>query len=246
MTRLFHVSDMHFGREDKEAVAWFAQVVRDEMPAAVICTGDLTMRARATEFAAAGDYLDDLPVPVTVEPGNHDLPYYNPIARVFRPYGRFGKIERMVERPLDLPQVTVVPLRTTARAQWRTNWSWGVVSDNSLARTLALIEATDPSHMILVAAHHPLVDKQGLESEGRTLNGRKALSALAAAGAQAVLSGHVHDPFDMHHEIGGRTIRAIGAGTLSERVRSTPPSFNELRIGEGRSLEVVVRTMQGR
>jgi 3',5'-cyclic AMP phosphodiesterase CpdA len=91
MTRLFHVSDLHFGREDKQAVAWFAETVRAEMPDAVICTGDLTMRARAQEFDAAGRYLEALPVPVTVEPGNHDLPYFNPIARLFHPYSRYGR-----------------------------------------------------------------------------------------------------------------------------------------------------------
>jgi 3',5'-cyclic AMP phosphodiesterase CpdA len=171
MTRLFHVSDLHFGREDKEAVAWFAQVVRDEMPDAVICTGDLTMRARAAEFEAAGDYLDDLPVPVTVEPGNHDLPYYNPLARIFSPYGRFGKVEKMVERTLDLPNVTVIPLRTTARGQWRKNWSWGVVNRGSLAQALAALPKADPAHVKLIACHHPLIDKAGLQSEARTLRG---------------------------------------------------------------------------
>ena len=242
MTRLFHVSDLHFGREDKAAVAWFDRTVRAEMPDAVICTGDLTMRARATEFAAAGDYLEDLPVPVTVEPGNHDLPYYNLFDRFVSPYRRYGKVEKMVERPLDVAGVAVVPLKTTARAQWRTNWSWGVVSERSLARALALIRAADPAHLILVAAHHPLVDKEGLESQARTLGGREALRALAAAGAEAVLSGPVHDPFDMAHDCGDHRIRTIGAGTLSERTRATPPSFNELRI-EGGVLEVVVRTL---
>ena len=242
MTRLFHVSDLHFGREDKAAVAWFARVVRDEMPSAVSCTGGLSIRARSRGFEAAGDHLDDLPVPVTVEPGNHDIPYHNLFDRFFSPYRRYGKVEKMVERPIDVPGVTVVPLKTTARAQWRTNWSWGVVSENSLARALALVRATDPAHLILVAAHHPLVDKEGLDSQAKTKGGREALFALAAAGAEAVLSGHVHDPFDMRHDCGGNTIRTIGAGTLSERTRATPPSFNELRI-EGGKLEVVVRTL---
>lgn len=243
MTRLFHVSDLHFGREDKEAVAWFDRTVRDEMPDAVICTGDLTMRARSAEFEAAGDYLDDLPVPVSVEPGNHDLPYYNPLARIFKAYSRFGKVEKMVERPIDLPDVTVVPLRTTARGQWRSNWSWGVVNRGSLAEALAMLRKADPGHVKLVACHHPLVDKEGLESEGRTLRGREALLALAEAGAHGVLSGHVHDAFEMVQTCGGRTVRLIGAGTLSERVRSTRPSFNELRISSGHSFDVVLREM---
>ena len=244
MTRLFHVSDLHFGREDKEAVAWFAETVRAEKPDAVICTGDLTMRARAREFEAAARYLEALPVPLTVEPGNHDLPYFNPFDRFFRPYRHYGRVERAVEKPLDLPGVTVVPLKTTARFQWRHNWSWGVVGRRSLDRALALLKEVGDDHMKIVACHHPLVDKQGLESSGRTLHGRRALQALAEAGADAVLSGHVHDPFDVEHVIAGRTIRKIGAGTLSERTRSTPPSFNELRIENG-VLHVELRTLGG-
>jgi 3',5'-cyclic AMP phosphodiesterase CpdA len=243
VTRLFHVSDLHFGREDREAVQWFADTVREEMPDAVICTGDLTMRARAREFEAAADYLDDMPVPVTLEPGNHDLPYFNPIDRFFRPYRRFGRVERLVERPLDLERVTIVPLKTTARFQWRHNWSWGVVDRDSLEQALALIGAAPAHHLKIVACHHPLVDKEGLESQGKTLRGAKALRALAEAGAHATLSGHVHDPFDLEHLLAGRTIRTIGAGTLSERTRATPPSFNELRITPELTLQVEHRMM---
>jgi 3',5'-cyclic AMP phosphodiesterase CpdA len=243
VTRLFHVSDLHFGREDKEAVAWFLQTVRTEMPDAVICTGDLTMRARSHEFEAAARYLEQIPVPLTIEPGNHDLPYFNPWDRLFRPYRRFGRVERMIERPLDLQHVTVVPLKTTARFQWRHNWSWGVVSRSSLARAVEMVRAAAPGHLVIVACHHPLVDKEGLDSQGRTMRGREALQELADAGAHATLSGHVHDPFDIEHLIAGRTIRTIGAGTLSERTRATPPSFNELRIGPDLSLQVEHRMM---
>lgn len=243
MTRLFHVSDLHFGREDKQALAWFADAVRAERPDAVICTGDLTQRARSHEFEAAARYLEKLPVPVTVEPGNHDLPYFNPFERFLRPYARFGRIERLIERPLDLRNVTVVPLKTTARFQLRHNWSRGVVRRRALSRSLALLKAVAPDHVKLVACHHPLVDKAGLASSGRTVGGRQALAALADAGADAVLSGHVHDPFVMEMELGGRVVRKIGAGTLSERVRDTAPSFNEIRVSDTGAIEVEHRWM---
>lgn len=238
MTRLFHVSDLHFGREDPAAVEWFAQIVAEERPDAVICTGDLTMRARSREFERAASYLESLGVPLTVEPGNHDLPYFNPIDRFFSPYRRYGRVERSVERPLDLPKVIVIPLKTTARFQWRRNWSWGVVSRTSLSRALELLKTAKEGDLKIIACHHPLVDKEGLESQGRTLGGRDALQQLSEAGAHAVLSGHVHDPFDMEHVIAGRSIRAIGAGTLSQRTRAHPPSFNELKIGEDGTLHV--------
>mgnify|MGYP000844098029 CR=1 FL=1 len=245
MTRLFHVSDLHFGREDRAALDWFAQAVADERPDAVVCTGDLTQQARAHEFAAATAWLEALPVPVTVEPGNHDLPYFNPYERFVRPYRRYGRLERMIERPLDVKNVVIVPLKTTTRFQFRYNWSWGVVTRRALAKTLALLEGSRGTQVKLVACHHPLIDKKGLHSAGKTIRGREALIALAGAGADAILSGHVHDPFVLDVEVGGRTIQKIGAGTLSERVRDSAPSFNDIRIGADGAIAVEHRWMPG-
>lgn len=241
MIRLFHVSDVHFGAEDPAALAWFAEQVAAERPHAVIMTGDLTMRATKREFQDGGAWLQSLGVPVTVEVGNHDIPYYwDPFRRLFAPYQRYAAIERMIEKPLDLPGVTVVPLKTTARAQWRWNWSKGRVSSGSLRRALALIAAAPKDHLILVAAHHPLIEGP-TKGTAKTRNGDAALTQLAAAGAHAVLSGHVHDPFDVPIDRDGRIIRMIGAGTLSKRTRKTPPAFNEIRV-EGLGFETLVRT----
>lgn len=238
--RIFHVSDVHFGREDAVAVRWFAEMVQGELPDAVIITGDLTMRARSTEFAAAGAWLKTLPVPVSIEPGNHDLPYYNPLRRIFRPYARYRRIERALERPIALPGVWIVPLKTTARFQWRLNWSWGVVSPGSLTRALARLGECPAGAVALVACHHPLIEASVQEGHSRTHGGPEALAALGRAGARAVLSGHVHDPFDVPSAEGPRL---IGAGTLSERTRSTAPSFNELTVAGG-ALDVRVRAMR--
>jgi 3',5'-cyclic AMP phosphodiesterase CpdA len=248
MIRLFHVSDVHFGAEDAAAIAWFSQVVADERPDAVVMTGDLTMRATTREFEEGGAWLRSLGVPVTLEVGNHDIPYYwDPLRRLVAPYTRYAAVEKMIERPLHIAGVTIVPLKTTARAQLRWDWSKGRVSHNSLKNAMALIERARAQEgqggLILVAAHHPLIEGP-TTGTARTRHGDAALTALAAAGADAVLSGHVHDPFDVPVERSGRTLRMIGAGTLSRRVRATPASFNELRI-DGRSLEVRARTFGG-
>ena len=240
-SRLFHVSDLHFGREDAAAIGWFADLVRAERPDAVICTGDLTMRARSREFAAAGAWLKALGVPVTIEPGNHDLPYYNPVARMVTPYKRFRAVEAAIERPLALPGMLLVPLKTTARLQLR-RLSWGRVSRTGLAAALELLKTKPAGAVAIVACHHPLI-RTGFEGHGDTEGGAEALALLAQAGADAVLSGHVHDAFDVMHDEGGRAVRLIGAGTLSERLRSTPPSFNELTI-DGGQLDVQARPMQ--
>lgn len=241
--RLFHISDLHFGAEDRAALDWFTAQVAHHRPDAVICTGDLTMRGRAREFAAAGEWLASLGVPVSVGAGNHDMPYYwDPIRRLMRPYARFRAMHRAVDRDIDLDGVALVPLKTIGRAQWRLNWSKGRVRPRELAETLAGLAAAAPG-LRLVACHHPLVDAD-TRSTGSTRGGRKALAALARAGADAVLSGHVHDAFDRLVEIEGRTIRIIGAGTLSERLRSSPPSYNRLEWTPQGGLSVAVEIHQ--
>lgn len=243
MIRLFHVSDLHFGAEDRAALDWFARIVADEKPDAILMTGDLTQRARASEFAEAAEWLESLDRPTTVEVGNHDLPVYNPIQRLFLPYRRYKTLEQMIERPLEVRGVTIAPLRTTARFQFRLDWSKGFVTPQRLAHTVRLVESAPTDDLVFVTAHHPLIEA-GTRTEARTHGGEGALRSLAKAGAHAVLTGHVHDPFDVAHEVEGRTVRLIGAGTLSERVRETRASFNEIKV-EGRTFETVARVMDG-
>jgi 3',5'-cyclic AMP phosphodiesterase CpdA len=241
LSALFHISDLHFGREDREALDWFADVVATERPAGIIITGDVTQAARRREFAAATEWLKRLDAPVSIEIGNHDIPVYNPLKRAFFPYDRYRRLSRQIERPLDVEGIHIVPLRTATRGQWRSNWSWGVVRGSSLEGAIAALRQVPEDHLAVVACHHPLWDDPALASSGKTRGGRRALEALAAAGAHAVLSGHVHDPFDIVWEGGTRPVRLIGAGTLSERIRDTSPSFNEIRR-DGDRLSVRVRS----
>jgi 3',5'-cyclic AMP phosphodiesterase CpdA len=230
MSLLLHASDLHFGRHDQAALDWFAELVDSERPDAVLITGDLTQSARAHEFDMAARWLEGLSVPLAIEPGNHDLPVFNPLARMLTPYRRFRRLAAAVDGRIDLPDAVVISLKTTARAQLRINWAEGRVGRRSLAAAVAALARTRPGRVRIVAAHHPLVDLPGMQVPGRTHGGRAALHRLAAAGADALLSGHVHDGFDLTHAAAGRSIRLIGAGTLSERLRESPPSCNRIRI----------------
>lgn len=242
MTRLFHISDIHFGLEDRRALDWVAQCISREKPDAVAITGDLTMRARHREFSAACHWIKVLDVPVTVEVGNHDLPYFNLIERFIDPYRRFRSIKGVLERELPIPGAKIVPLKTTARAQLRLNWSKGTVGKAALGQTLAAIDALPHGTRAIVACHHPLVEA-GTRGKALTRGGNHALAELARRNVLAVLSGHVHDAFDLIHPTANGPVRMIGAGTLSQRVRSTPPSFNELTL-DGDNITVRVRNLE--
>ncbi|MBY6219104.1 metallophosphoesterase family protein [Qipengyuania aquimaris] len=240
--RIFHLSDVHFGLENNRALDWVKQEIAEKRPDAVAITGDLTMRARHREFAAATEWINSLDAPVTVEVGNHDMPYFNPIERFLDPYRRFNGMKDKVEKEIDLGNLAIIPLKTAVRAQPRLNWSKGWVTDAALEKCLAAIDAMPEGRRALVAVHHPLREV-GTQGTALTKNGEKALRALARRPVEAVLSGHVHDAFDIMEDTSEGPVRMIGAGTLSQRTRSTPCSFNEIEW-DGARLTVAVRNLQ--
>lgn len=240
---LFHLSDLHFGLEDRAALEWVRGCIARERPQAIAITGDLTMRARHREYAAACAWIGAIDVPVTVEVGNHDMPYFNLWERFTNPYRRYGAIEATVEREIDLPGLAIVPLKTVARAQWRFPWSNGWITREALAETLAAIDALPPGTRVIVTAHHPLPERS---SKGKLLTrgGGEAMAELARRKVLAVLSGHIHDPFDIVNETPHGPLRLIGAGTLSRRLRSSPPSFNRIEIA-GDEIRVIACNLEG-
>ena len=240
--RLFHLSDIHFGLEDRVALDWVRREIATTRPDAVVITGDHTMRARHHEFAAATRWITALEVPVTISIGNHDMPYFNPIERFATPYKRFEGMKALVEREIDLPGLAIVPLKTVRRWQPRLNWSKGWVTPQALDRCLAALDALPAGTRALVAVHHPLREV-GTHGTALTRHGEDALRELAKRRVLGVLSGHVHDAFDIAEPTSEGPVRMIGAGTLSQRVRSTPPGFNEL-VWDGARLDVAVRNLE--
>ena len=238
-TRLFHVSDTHFGVEDRAAMAWFEAAVHADQPDAVVCTGDLTQRATHAQYTAAAEWFAALNVPVMVQPGNHDMPYYNLWERFRRPYARFGTLEAAVGVELELANALIVPFDTNVPAQLRWPWSDGVVTRKKLDAALSRLEAlaNDPRQKI-VACHHPLLPEHDGE-KNPTIRGDMAFEELAAAGAVAVLTGHVHFPFDLTRSRGNRSMRMVGAGTLSTRIRKgAPPSYNVVTVRSDGAIDV--------
>ncbi|MGB3712780.1 MAG: metallophosphoesterase [Erythrobacter sp.] len=240
--RILHLSDIHFGLEDTRALDWVEQLIADNPPDAVVITGDLTMRARHREFDAATQWITALDVPISVSIGNHDMPYFDLIERFANPYKRFEGMKALVEREIDLPNLALIPLKTVRRWQPRLDWSKGWVTEDALENTLRALDRVPEGMKAIVMVHHPLREV-GTQGTALTKRGSHALEELAKRGVLAVLSGHVHDAFDIEEATQHGSVRMIGAGTLSQRTRSTPPSFNEL-TWDGERLTVEVRNLQ--
>ena len=89
MRKLVHLSDIHFGEIDYALVDRVVEEVNEIGPDIVIVSGDLTQRAKTAQFIEARKFLDLLPTPQLVVPGNHDVPLYNIIDRFLNPLEKY-------------------------------------------------------------------------------------------------------------------------------------------------------------
>jgi|GEM_PF-6557150 len=110
-------------------------------------------------------------------------------------------------------------------------------------RTVAQLESlsSDLRHK-LILCHHPLLGESD-DKANPTIGGDKAFAALARAGGDAVASGHVHTPFDLHRERDGHAMQMLGVGTLSTRLRGAPPSYQVLTFKRGQPIERELREL---
>ena len=85
MRSIVHLSDIHFGRVNPHVIAPMIEAITRAAPDLVAVSGDLTQRARSYQFREARAFLDRLPTPQIVVPGNHDVPLHNVAARFLQP-----------------------------------------------------------------------------------------------------------------------------------------------------------------
>lgn len=242
-TRLFHISDPHFGIEDRAALAHVERAIAAERPDALVCTGDLTQRATHSQYKAAASWLGQFDIPVWIDPGNHDMPYYNLIERFTDPYRRYNALrEAVAVEQFETDDLVLIPLKTTVRSQNRWPWSDGHVTRAAEERTCAALSRLkgDPRHLI-VTAHHPLHGPE-IDGPSSTIRGKEALANLATRGMNAIMTGHIHKPFDETRRGPQWQTHVIGAGTTSNRLRhGAPPSYNVLTCRKGEEIAVETR-----
>ena len=243
--RLLHLSDLHFGAEDVEALAQVAAFAERIKPDAVVVSGDLTQTGAKREFEAARDWLRTIKSKSIVTPGNHDTPVLDMTARVFGPFdryhrylGEFDAVDRLIE--LGEGRVRIAAINTARGVQARRNWADGVVDMEDLDTALSLLAGGAGDAWRLLICHHPLVEPGHSQIGVDTLRGAEALQRAAASKVDAILTGHIHDAFAHAVETSARPMVQMGAGTLSTRLRSTPPSFCVIEIdGDTLAQEIV-------
>jgi 3',5'-cyclic AMP phosphodiesterase CpdA len=244
MKTIVHLSDLHFGRADPAVVAALPGDVERDRPDLVVVSGDLTQRARQAQFVAARRFLDRLPSPQLVVPGNHDVPLYDVVRRFLAPLGRYRRMIEADLAPTYLDDALAVLGINTARS----TSVQGRVAREDMAALRHWFARSGGGRLRVLVGHHPFAPV----SAGGPVVGRnaEALAAAAAAGVDVILGGHVHvgrapDPLATHATLPRRMVVLVAGTATSTRRRGEPNGYNVLRYLPPDRLSATVRTWMG-
>lgn len=228
MIRLLHLSDTHFGTEVDDVIQAFWSRATELAPNVVVCSGDITQRARTEEFERAAAFFRRFgDVPRVTIPGNHDIPLWNVWERFTRPYARYESKFGALETTLETPLLTLVALNTTHPLRHK----HGYVSPEQVERTSHHLRRSTDGQLRVVVTHQPLYVEAASDVQNQLRGNALAAQNWAESGADLVLGGHIHLPYfrPVPETFGvSRSFWVAQAGTaLSARVRSNAPnSFN--------------------
>jgi 3',5'-cyclic AMP phosphodiesterase CpdA len=236
MRTLVHLSDLHFGRVDEALLAPLREQVERIAPDVVVVSGDLTQRAKSEEFEAARAYLDTLPHPQIVVPGNHDISLYNVFRRFLQPLDRYRRYITDDLDPVYLDEEIAVLGVNTARSL---TFKDGRVNQQQLGRIRAELAELDPAITRIVVTHHPFDLPQSADDDDLVGRAPMAMAAFAESGVDLLLAGHLHVSHSSstadRYQISEYAALVIQAGTAtSTRGRGEVNSFNVIRVEHAR------------
>ena len=184
MRTIVHLSDLHFGRVDAKLLEPLRRAVTQLAPHLVVVSGDLTQRARSEEFRQARQYLETLPAPQVVVPGNHDIPLYNVVQRFFAPHAKHRRFFGADLEPAFVDDEIAVLGVNTARSF---TFKDGRINERQVERIRLRLGSLPETTIRMLVTHHPFDVPERLRNTHRIV-GRAAMAmkTLAQCGADVM------------------------------------------------------------
>lgn len=238
MRILAHLSDLHFGKVALETVAPLVEAVHDARPDVTVVSGDFVQWGRRKEFEQARDFVRQLPSPLILVPGNHDLPFgkiwrrFTVGLRWYREY-----ITSDMEPFYQDEELAVLGVNTARRLPIR----GGRISEWQVREVeQKLCSAGDGRWKVLVT-HHPF-DLAGTYHHRELVGRARMAMGRFAQSIDLLLAGHMHISHAgrtaVRYRLQGRSAVFVQAGTAtSTRGRGEPNAFNLVRL-EGTTIQV--------
>ena len=241
MRTVVHISDLHFGRVDPNLLAPLRDAILSVKPDVLVVSGDLTQRARRAQFREARAFLDTLPVPQIVVPGNHDVPFYDVLRRFLSPLARFRRYISKAQMPEFFDDEIAVVGVNTARSL---TFKGGRINIEQVEAVAQRFEGLPERVTRIIVTHHPFDVPEGGDESDVLGRAPMAMAELARAEVDVFLSGHLHHSnigtSARRYKIAGFAALLVQAGTAaSTRERDELNAFNVLRIGK---TELTVQT----
>jgi 3',5'-cyclic AMP phosphodiesterase CpdA len=218
--RVVQLSDLHAGtREEPEVEGALRELVVELDPELVVASGDLTHRNRTEQHDRAARLLRSLERPLLVIPGNHDIPRA-PWLRFTSTFDEFRRIWPETEPTHHSEQLVVCGLNSVR--PWKQQG--GALRAAQIERVARTFAEAPAGALRMVALHHHLLGAPWRSAKRTIANRSTVLGALVDAGAELIVSGHVHQS-----AISERREFEVAAGDVRGTAVVTAPGLGQPR-----------------